>query len=677
MKKKLKGFTMIELIVAVAIMGVILLIAIPSINYIQNNNKNTKYQAYEKAISSAAKAYVDAYYEDLFGERNTGCSVIYYEDLKEKDLIEDIQVKDTYCSNDTNDKSYTFVVVHKTKNNNYNYDTNVTCRNTNTKDVIYGQKSNLNLDSYCKLEDGVGPKVRIKDYSSYATKKFYQNGQLPNIKVTIYDEGIGLKEDQELKYRWYKNGSPIGTEQTIKYRNKNYALSSIKPITNPNNMDNNTNDTLYQLVLSGTIEDVDNNSITHTYIDKEWKYNVKYLGTDKCAGYIVKTPNGQDAKTSNWYNTSLKVGSKFNNNTIPELQDLNVSSYNLYQSIGGKGYKLLKKGVKNDGSLVDAAGTVEGNIRFKASYIIDGLDGPIDCPSVTGKYYLDHKKPTIVSWTKGSIKKASTYLYATGKAKDASGGSGIKYYAISTSKKTPTSGWKDIGNKAKKNTISVGFAKISAKSAAKYYYFVKDKAGNVTRSSNRVTQYKLCTYEAYMRDAAVYKMTFNSNHCGSKKKKMNIYNTKCYGYRDKYINVYCRHRMTNKSSETNYGHSGHTTYIYYNSKAHCKQNISKANTYVTQICGDGKFKKESSHPERFLISHGSKGKEYQFHGFRFFSKACQNSLYCNFSKYLGVWVHQPVTSTPGPYDASHTSSSPTAACAKEFKSMSTNYDNYK
>lgn len=676
MKKKLKGFTMIELVVAVAIMGVIMIIAIPSIKYIQGSNKDTKYKAYEKAINAAAKAYVDTYYEDLFGQRNTGCAVIYYENLKEKDLIEDIQVKDSYCNNDSTDKSYTFTVVHKTKNNNYNYDTNVTCRDKNTKDVIYGKKSNIDLDNYCKLEDGQGPDARIKDYSSYATKKFYQKGQLPNIKVTIYDEGIGLKEDQELKYRWYKNGTAIGTEHTIKFRNKNYALTSIKPITNPSNMDNNTDDTLYQLVLSGTLEDVDNNSTTHTYVDKVWKFNVKYLGTDKCAGYIIQTPDGKDATASNWFNSSLKVGSKFNSNSIPELQDLNVSSYNIYQSINGAAYKELKKGVKNDGTLIDAGGSVEGTIKFKVSYMIDGLDAPIDCPSVTGNYNMDHKKPTVVSWTKGDITKASTYLYATGKANDGTGGSGIKYYAISTSTATPSSGWTDIGNKAANNTISIGVARISG-TAAKYYYFVKDKAGNVTRSSNTVTQYKLCTYEAYMRDAAVYKMTFNSNSCGSKKKKMNIYNTKCYGYRDKYLNVYCRHTMTTKSSETNYGHSGNTTYIYYDSKDHCKQGISKANTYVTKICSDGKFKAESSHPERFIINHGGAGKEYQFHGFRFFTKACQNSLYCDFSKYINVWVHQPVTSAAGPYDASHTSSSATAACAKEFKSMSTNYDNYK
>ena len=298
-----------------------------------------------------------------------------------------------------------------------------------------------------------------------------------------------------------------------------------------------------------------------------------------------------------------------------------------------------------------------------------------NCQSSGTKYIakIDMTAPKVTSWTKGSYSDKDTYLKATGKASDSL--SGIKYYGIATSTDSSKCTWNNIGKNAANNTFSIGYAKKSG-TAKSYYYFVKDAAGNVARSSNKVTQYKLCQLTSYMRDAAVYKMTFNSNDCGDKRKKMNIHNTKCYGYRDKHINVYCYHNMTTKSSETNYGHSGNKTYIYYDTKAHCKRGISEANTYVTQICSDGKFKSQSDHPERFIINHGKQGLEYQFHGFRFFSKACTNSSYCNFSQYMGVWVHQPVTSAAGPYDASHTSSSATAACEKEFKSMSTNYDNY-
>ena len=394
------------------------------------------------------------------------------------------------------------------------------------------------------------------------------------------------------------------------------------------------------------------------YIDRSAPTGIAILG--------YKKKNATNVKSNAGLNSTVKSGNWSD-------KPLFVLAYGAKDSgVGGIYYKskIEKKSYANVSyQNVNSSGTT--NVYELAC---DKLN---NCQKSATKYVakIDMTAPKVKSWTKGSYNNKSTYLEATGKASDSL--SGITHYAISTSAKPSKYDWHGIGKKAASNTFSIGYAKKSG-TANSYYYFVKDAAGNIARSSNKVAQYKICQLTSYMRDAAVYKMTFSSNDCGDKRKKMNINNIKCYGYRDKHVNVYCYHNMTNKSSEKNYGHSGNKTYIYYDTKAHCKRGIKYGNTYVTKICSDGKFKVESDHPERFVISHGSNGKEYQFHGFRFFSKGCTNSAFCDFSKFMGVWVHQPVSaSAPAAYDARNTSSTATEACAKEFKSMSTNYDHYK
>ena len=88
---------MVELIVAIAILVVLTLIALPTIRAIQANNKKTKFVAYEKSIAASSKLFVDSYGEDLYGRNHTGCAIILYKDLKERDLVEDIQLKNTGC----------------------------------------------------------------------------------------------------------------------------------------------------------------------------------------------------------------------------------------------------------------------------------------------------------------------------------------------------------------------------------------------------------------------------------------------------------------------------------------------------------------------------------------------------------------------------------------------------
>ena len=59
------GFTLIELIVVIAIMGIILILALPLVSKIQEANKDRKFQVYQSSIARGAKLYIDSNAKDL------------------------------------------------------------------------------------------------------------------------------------------------------------------------------------------------------------------------------------------------------------------------------------------------------------------------------------------------------------------------------------------------------------------------------------------------------------------------------------------------------------------------------------------------------------------------------------------------------------------------------------
>lgn len=127
-----KGFTLIEVIVVVIIIGTISAISIPVIRKISDDNKNSIYEQYRNVLVEYAKIYVEDYKDDLFNgtrpERITAC------DLYKKYLIKDITVngsdcicKESDCSKCSVDSS---IVVSKDSNGYYKYKAKLNCTNS-------------------------------------------------------------------------------------------------------------------------------------------------------------------------------------------------------------------------------------------------------------------------------------------------------------------------------------------------------------------------------------------------------------------------------------------------------------------------------------------------------------------------------------------------------------------
>ena len=138
MVKNNKGFTLIEVIVTVVILGIVTLIAFPMISNLSSTLNDKKYDSYNKSIESAAKLYTDSNSIDMFGYYIYGCYKIPYSVLKSKNLIKDIEDKKSDCSND----SGTYVYVIK-MGEHYLYQSSIVCVDSHGNEVY----NNSNITS--------------------------------------------------------------------------------------------------------------------------------------------------------------------------------------------------------------------------------------------------------------------------------------------------------------------------------------------------------------------------------------------------------------------------------------------------------------------------------------------------------------------------------------------------
>ena len=202
-----KGFTLIELIVVIAIMGVILILALPQISRLQSANKDKKYDAYYSSIESAAKLYMDSQAKDLFGSNSSGCVTVDYSDLKEHNLIKDFGSSDVTCSRDDE----TYVEVRKV-NDNFLYSTSLVCRDS--KKVVYERKEVA--DEPCTNEpDKTGPTVTINpsEHDWVQTKNL-------KIKIQITD-AYTLNKNIGILYYWTNSSdTKVSKDYTYSYKNK-------------------------------------------------------------------------------------------------------------------------------------------------------------------------------------------------------------------------------------------------------------------------------------------------------------------------------------------------------------------------------------------------------------------------------------------------------------------------
>ncbi len=190
--KNRKGFTLVELLVVVVILGIVTGLSIPLIRNIQQSNQDREYSTYMDNLKYSAKLYIDSYGEDLFGRHKSGCAIIRYNELHEKGLLKDIAIDKVSCGSED-----TFVKVVK-MDDKYGYATSIGCGNVGAdgkvKVNIKLPKEGLSGSDTCSVDSQT-----IMSFTANPSEDSSIKYKKRNIKLTISSE-TGINDNMAVYY---------------------------------------------------------------------------------------------------------------------------------------------------------------------------------------------------------------------------------------------------------------------------------------------------------------------------------------------------------------------------------------------------------------------------------------------------------------------------------------------
>lgn len=369
MKLGKNGFTLVEVLVTMSILGIISVISLPLISNISHELNEKKCDTLKEALISSAKLYVDSYKEDLFGNQKSGCAEITYQTLLEKKLMQESDNLD--CVNDT-----TAVMVKK-NSDKYDY-----------KIVTAGSTS---CDG--SLDDA-GPLITITGQGG--VKKTH------TANITISDQS-GYNQSLQIKYYWKdrNNNKVAGSEKNYNFENafqedENPKLTA--SVSSPNNLSGE----YYLVVVPVNVADSLGNMTVNNVTSQKFEFdntppNVSLSISSRIGGYNAREAKVTVTGTDNYGVASVCFTTKNNASSCSWKNGANFTGNYDFASRTGSGtrytlYAFAKDQVGNISTVKQQSYTIYKDCT--SSKYLDCSEG-----------YDESSRPCTVAWGRGWGKK--------------------------------------------------------------------------------------------------------------------------------------------------------------------------------------------------------------------------------------------------------------------------------
>ena len=303
MRKRInkKGFTLVELLITITVLGIIMAIAIPLLTKLTSNSKETQSEVFKDSLLVAGRLYNDSYEDDTFGPKQYGCAKVPYSKLLKKGLVKPLESNNFECGytvvkEDGSEEDSSGIIIRKVKDKYY-YETIMFCKDKNKSanevdDYVSGTEKfyYYKIDSnYCdeSANDDTTPPTVYYTNTNY--RYFYNKNNLPNPRIKVMDSGTGLINKIGVNADW-SNGATKHEELlfSLKYGS---GSTNWKQIQLPSELTSATaNGTFNLKITEKNVSDMANNRINSS---NRTRYIVSYGSGAISAFHPQKITSGQ------------------------------------------------------------------------------------------------------------------------------------------------------------------------------------------------------------------------------------------------------------------------------------------------------------------------------------------------------------------------------------------------
>ena len=184
---KNKGFTLIEMLIVIVLLGIILTLAIPSVIRIMENRSNDSYKYQMKLVEQAVNLYQARYRGEFNNNPNATCFLLDYKLLLDEELIEEQDIK---CEGK-------IALTRPNATSNLSKSYFLKCVDQNN--VKFSDYRVADIPSGC-VDLGIDYEDNITNIEAPTIKGGNSDWVPTNIEISVENSGISLSEVKRYEY---------------------------------------------------------------------------------------------------------------------------------------------------------------------------------------------------------------------------------------------------------------------------------------------------------------------------------------------------------------------------------------------------------------------------------------------------------------------------------------------